>query len=301
VYNLVMAFDSEAWTGRRYAISKDRFGEYTAEALKSRFQPLTAEAVEELSSLPTLFAYELQRELPARLGQVTRVRYSSRNEMRFEFSLFDEVEPISPEQLEDFAWDLDIGKWELNRTHWAIKDVNLFSVLKETGLVSERVLKDLPILIGKSASHAEEAVRVSPKVFRAPDQERDEKLVAVMMPFSAEFEEVANAIQDACAEAGLTCARVDDAWQETTVIQDIFSLIYRSEIVIADITGKNPNVLYEVGIAHTLGRDVVPISQTVSELPFDLAHHRVLKYLPNSEGLSEMKVKLARRLGYLAG
>ena len=95
---------------------------------------------------------------------------------------------------------------------------------------------------------------------------------------------------------GLACKRVDDIWVDSTIIQDVFSLIYHSKIVICDFTGKNANVLYEAGIAHTLGRTVIPLAQHISDIPFDLRHHRHLMYLPNKEGLEDLKNKLTLKL-----
>ncbi len=94
---------------------------------------------------------------------------------------------------------------------------------------------------------------------------------------------------------GLHCKRVDDIWNHSTVIQDVFSLIFQSYIVVCDLTGKNPNVFYEAGIAHTLGKHVVPITQTESDIPFDLKHHRYAKYLNNTEGREKLKKDLASR------
>jgi hypothetical protein len=54
--------------------------------------------------------------------------------------------------------------------------------------------------------------------------------------------------------------------------------------------------MYETGIAHTLGRNVIPIAQSMDDVPFDLKHHRVLVYLNNREGLNELSVQLAKRL-----
>lgn len=62
--------------------------------------------------------------------------------------------------------------------------------------------------------------------------------------------------------------------------------------MIVDLSGRNPNVMYECGIAHTLARPVLPISRSVDAFQFDLAHHRILSYLPNAEGLSQMRQKL---------
>ena len=79
-------------------------------------------------------------------------------------------------------------------------------------------------------------------------------------------------------------------------MQDIFNLIVRSKIVIVDFTGKNPNVMYETGIAHTLGKIVVPITQNIADIPSDMQHHRALMYLANSEGLQSLVNGLEPRL-----
>ena len=148
-----------------------------------------------------------------------------------------------------------------------------------------------------SAKPSERKITFAPNVFQVPESTTIETdLVAVMMPFNAAFDSVHEGIHRACAAAGYRCLRVDDIWEESTVIQDIFNLIFRAHVVVVDFTGKNPNVMYETGIAHTLGKHVVPISQSLDDVPFDMAHHRILKYLPNGEGIAAMVGKLADKL-----
>lgn len=141
----------------------------------------------------------------------------------------------------------------------------------------------------------------APTVFSVPDTPPDPGLVSVMMPFGAEFSRVHDAIKAACAAAGLGCTRVDDIWEHSTVIQDVFSLIFRSHIVVCDFSGRNPNVFYEAGIAHTLGKHVVPITQSPDDVPFDLRHHRYIRYLGNQEGLAKLTADLLTRLRFLVG
>lgn len=148
-----------------------------------------------------------------------------------------------------------------------------------------------------SARPAARKVTFAPIVFTVPELETEADLVAIMMPFSAEFKPVYEAISDACENAYMRCLRADDIWEEATIVQDIFNLIFRSQIVVVDFTGKNPNVMYETGIAHTLGKQVIPITQSMSDVHFDIQHHRALKYLSNTEGLQELRVSLARKLG----
>ena len=140
----------------------------------------------------------------------------------------------------------------------------------------------------------------APNLFQIPSEPLEHDLVSVMMPFEMEFSATYKAIKGACSQAGLKCIRADDIWDHSTVIQDVFSLIFRSFVVVCDLSGKNANVLYETGIAHTLGRHVVPITQSEGDVPFDLRHHRFLKYLNNDEGRAKLTGELAERLSTLA-
>ncbi len=143
---------------------------------------------------------------------------------------------------------------------------------------------------------ARRTITFSPAVFSVPRDRSDPQQVAVMMPFAAEFTRVYEAIQSACNDAGFNCSRADDIWEDSTFIQDIFNLICRSSIVIVDFSGRNPNVMYETGISHTLGKFVVPLTQHIEDIPSDLKSHRALKYLANAEGLRVLRRNLAKRL-----
>jgi hypothetical protein len=296
LYNLLVSGLEGAWEKKRYEMPKSRFGEYTAEAIKIRYQSLDENLIEELKSFPALFAYEEGYDIPARVGYLTQITQSS-GTIQLKFKLIEEIPPISSEQWSEISWDLDIKKWEMNRTHWALKDVDLLDVLRNAGLLGAgEILRELIEPRVQLSVYSQNQLLISPIVFAIPRVEVDPNLVSVMMPFSREFDTVYASIQSACQGVGLRCERVDDVWEESTIIQDIFNLIFRSAVVIVDLSGQNSNVLYETGIAHTLGRPVVPISQQKDSLPFDLIHHRTLHYFPNEQGLAEMKVKLGRRL-----
>lgn len=142
----------------------------------------------------------------------------------------------------------------------------------------------------------ERLVTFCPETFRVPDCDVDPKLVAVMMPFTQEFDEVYSKIKTACKSVDLNCQRADDIWNNSVIVQDIFELIFRSSIVIADFSKRNPNVFYEVGIAHTLGKTVIPIVQDLDDIPFDLKHHRVLTYLDDDQGRDELQMGIECRL-----
>lgn len=137
---------------------------------------------------------------------------------------------------------------------------------------------------------------ICPRVFEIPNEQPNSRLVAVMMPFDASFANVYKAIKTACANAGMECERVDNIWEHSTIIQDVFGLIWKSSIVICDFSGRNPNVFYECGIAHTLGRHVIPLAQHKSDVPFDLQHHRYLSYHSNDAGIAVLADELSKRL-----
>jgi hypothetical protein len=136
-------------------------------------------------------------------------------------------------------------------------------------------------------------------VFSVPAEPPDQNLVSAMMLFGASFHGAHQVIITASHVNGMTCRRADDIWVHSTVIQDVFSLLFRSFIVVCDFTGKNPNVFYEAGIAHALGKHVIPITQNADDIPFDLRHHRYLPYLNNGEGLARLQAELAARIGQL--
>jgi hypothetical protein len=151
-----------------------------------------------------------------------------------------------------------------------------------------------------SAVPAARRITFAPNVFSVPDAAVESDLVAVMMPINSAFAGTYQAIGRACSRASLRSSRADDIWESSTIIQDIFSLIFRAQIVVVDFTGRNSNVMYETGIAHTLGKAVIPISQSMSDVPFDLTHHRILIYLNNAQGLQELEGQLFERIWYLS-
>ena len=110
-----------------------------------------------------------------------------------------------------------------------------------------------------------------------------------MMPFANEFDQVYEAIRIACSSLNLKTLRVDEIYGPNKIVDDIFSTIVQSQLVISDLTGRNPNVLYETGLAHAQGRDVIGIVQNGDDVPFDLKQFRYITYLLNEEGLTKLQ------------
>lgn len=119
--------------------------------------------------------------------------------------------------------------------------------------------------------------------------------IFVMMPFSPALKPVyTDHIKPITAKLGFTCSRADDFFTTKSVIDEVWSAIYYCRLCIADCTGKNPNVFYELGLAHTLGRDCVLISQSIDDVPFDVRHLRVIIY--DKYNLQKLEADLARTL-----
>jgi len=167
---------------------------------------------------------------------------------------------------------------------------------KNTGNVTLCKVTGKFISTSTDIGEAKEVISFSPSVFNVPKKPVENDLVSVMMPIRKEFDDALKAIKAACSEVDMKGRRVDDIWNNSVLVQDIFELICCSSIVVADFSSRNPNVFYEIGIAHTLGKNVIPISQNITDVPFDLGHHRVLEYLNNSEGLEKLKEDLKKRL-----
>ncbi len=195
----------------------------------------------------------------------------------------------------------------LRSLSWGDEDYsdNVLNIITEMVAKNNSILDAIDIYLNSkfedeslyvSARPAERKITFAPNVFEVPNTNIETDLVAVMMSFDASMVTTYEAIKKSSVNTGYRVRRADDFWESSVIIQDIFSLIYRSSVVIVDFSGKNSNVMYETGIAHTLGKLVIPISQSLDDVPFDMRHHRVLIYHPNAEGLqtlsSELKTKL---------
>lgn len=295
MFNLLVSANDEAWLGEPYSFERGRIFEYTEDAIISRFNDLREDQIERLLSLPSLFAYERPNQQNARVGRITQILIQNRSVvLTYEF---DPAVAVVPYQLlDDRKAELDIGDWELNRTHWAVKDVDLIAFLEAQALVEAGEAEVDPAVAQLVDLPPPAPIPISPTAFRIPDEPADPALVSFMMPFSPEFDGVLDAVRAACGDIHLVCRRADEVWDHDEIIQDVFALIYRSRIVVCDFTTQNPNVFYEAGIAHTLGKHVIPITQDIDALPFDLRHRRALVYSTTEEGLADLRLKISARL-----
>ena len=263
------------WDDGRDTLHASRLFEYTDDDVKAGFKDGQKVALDRLARLPCLFMQEGRDDELARVGTITRARLVG-DEVSIEYTYDLDIPPLLNSTIFASKSDFDMPyDFEFSRTHWAVKDVDLYRVL---------------------IRHTRPR-RQRPTVFAIPEHEKIEPvLVSAMMPFDASFTAVYDTLKATAEKVGLRCRRADDIWENPAIIQDIVSLIDRSWVVICDCTGRNPNVFYEIGIAHTLGREVILITQNASDIPFDLRHLRYVRYLNNTEGRQTLSGTLENRL-----
>jgi hypothetical protein len=134
-------------------------------------------------------------------------------------------------------------------------------------------------------------VQVSP-IFRARQFNPNPRLCFVLMPLGIPrlltiYESV---VKPAIEDVGLEALRSSDILGTAAIIEDVWRSIFNARVIVAELTGSNPNVFYELGIAHTVGREVVPISQ--EHTVFDIGHIRHILYEDTVAGLDELRQKL---------
>ncbi len=106
-----------------------------------------------------------------------------------------------------------------------------------------------------------------------------------IMPFSGWFQEYYKNIYKPAIEAvGLTPHRADDLYRPSTIVNDIWAYTRQAKLVLADLTGKNPNVFYELGLAHALAKPAILVAESIDDVPFDLRSLRVIEYDKNDSG-----------------
>ncbi|HSS19499.1 MAG TPA: hypothetical protein VLL54_05445 [Pyrinomonadaceae bacterium] len=105
----------------------------------------------------------------------------------------------------------------------------------------------------------------------------------VVMPFhslfGAEYERV---IRPAIEDVGLKCERGDEIYTHQSIVQDIWKSVRQARIVVAELSGRNPNVMYEIGMAHAIGKPIVLLTREQEDVPFDLRALRYIYYDPNN-------------------
>lgn len=121
----------------------------------------------------------------------------------------------------------------------------------------------------------------------------------IIMPFADKYNNIYEIIKDTCTKRSISISRADEISEPGPIINQIFKAIDEASFIIAEVGDQNPNVFYEVGVAHCLSKPTLLLAQsnTIKNLPFDIRHQRILVY--NSSRKTEFRENLQLHLQYI--
>jgi len=122
----------------------------------------------------------------------------------------------------------------------------------------------------------------------------------ILMPFDPEFDKIfSDLIKPALEEVGYDVKRADSIVNQQNILKDVVRGIAEADLVVVDLTSINPNVFYELGIAHTMQKPTVLLTQSVEDVPFDLKSYRVIQYSVRFDEASQL-LQALKKIGQKA-
>jgi hypothetical protein len=122
----------------------------------------------------------------------------------------------------------------------------------------------------------------------------------VLMPFRKDLDEIFDTVKDVVESPpwNFTCKRADDFFAGGHIMATVLRGIAEAEFIVADLTDRNPNVFYELGIAHTVKRpeEIIFLAQSTDAIPFDLQPFRCIVYAQSIHGAKRLKTDLTKTL-----
>jgi hypothetical protein len=121
--------------------------------------------------------------------------------------------------------------------------------------------------------------------------------VFVLTPFHPMYEDTYGTIKRACAMNDLIAVRGDESFKTGNILKHVIEQIIISPYIVANINGRNPNVHYELGIAHSFGKDVLLVSEGVDGVAFNLQGERIMIYSDHKDLTNKLYVHYTKLLG----
>lgn len=116
----------------------------------------------------------------------------------------------------------------------------------------------------------------------------------VLMPFDKRFDDIYKiGIKEPALKLDIRAERVDEQIYVEGMLERIYCQIDEADIIIADLSGQNPNVFYEVGYAHAKGKICILLTSKTEDIPFDLKHKRHIIY---GESIENLRKKITEEL-----
>jgi predicted nucleotide-binding protein len=140
MFNLLVAHGADSWNEGKCSFPKNRVAiEYTEDSISERYKDLQADVLHELKEIPSLFCVEGEKA-SSHVGFITDIRVGDSN-VTIEFSFEEGIPPLKEGSMEKMFIPFGLGRLEMYRTHWAIKEGDLFPILANNGFMSPQ---DIP-------------------------------------------------------------------------------------------------------------------------------------------------------------
>lgn len=160
------------------------------------------------------------------------------------------------------------------------------------------------LLLTKKYLESESSIRESRKIYYSEflkangisenELNIDNRLVFVLTPFNDKFYDEFMIIRDTCEDVGFKCIRGDEKEFKGDIFPEMLRYIASARIVIANINGRNSNVLYELGVAQAMDKSVILISKEPKDLPIDIQSQRFLIYSDSDSLRESLKMELKK-------
>lgn len=145
-------------------------------------------------------------------------------------------------------------------------------------------------------------VGTAPVLFRGYQYAAEPGDAFVAMQFGEPFDSLyRDVIATITSEFGLRAYRADDVYGPGIILQDIVRGIVEAKLIIVEITPPNPNVFYELGFAHAIGKDTILLAERGADLPFDIRGYRVIFYENSIGGKKKVETALRKHLEAVVG
>ncbi len=119
--------------------------------------------------------------------------------------------------------------------------------------------------------------------------------VFVLMPYHTSFDDIyLLGIKQTCEDAGADCTRADEQIHQEKILDRVYNQIAKADVIVAEMTGCNANVFYEVGYAHALNKHVILLTQEAKDIPFDLTQYQHIIY--GNKITHQLKPELSKKL-----
>lgn len=205
---------------------------------------------------------------------------------------FDQLSKSNPEIIIDLAQTVLRRILEQDKRNLVKLKTRKDQLMKQShNTINEKMLKAIFDDISLEEITKELFSRQS--IYGAPKEDAQYKTdIFMVMPFNDNLAPVYAHIKKITADMGLSIKRGDDFFTRNAIMSEIWAVTNASRLVVCDCTGKNPNVFYEMGIAHTLGKPTIMLTQDPSDIPFDLRSYRYIRYENTVGGMIELDHQL---------